>query len=101
MSRKVKTEHAGAKKAQGYWGCKEEAKRISRKKRREEAREILVRDIKEFKGKLRFRRDTATSRHHPRGESASSSIVREVFGVLKDGLPTDKYIRQLRGRVDK
>jgi hypothetical protein len=34
MSVMVKTEHGGPKKGKGFWGRKEEAKRLSKKKRR-------------------------------------------------------------------
>ena len=36
--RQFKTEHGGAKHAQGYWGTKAEAKQKSRKKRRQDAK---------------------------------------------------------------
>ncbi|MHA2067270.1 MAG: hypothetical protein ACXABY_23125 [Candidatus Thorarchaeota archaeon] len=35
MPKKVKTEHSGAKNGGGYWGKREEAKKVSNKARRE------------------------------------------------------------------
>ncbi|MBI4312600.1 MAG: hypothetical protein HY681_12585 [Chloroflexi bacterium] len=38
----LKTEHGGPKHTQGYWGAKAEAKRKSRKKRRQEGKNKVV-----------------------------------------------------------
>ncbi len=32
--------------------------------------------------------------------SSSSSSLREVFGVVKDKIPTDDYLRQIRGKKE-
>jgi len=45
--RKVKTEHSGAKNGGGYWGTREEAKKISKKLRRANAKN-LIRKIRQF-----------------------------------------------------
>lgn len=34
LGRRVKTEHAGAKNGGGYWGLREDAKKVSKKLRR-------------------------------------------------------------------
>ena len=39
--RKLKTEHAGAKNRGGYWGRRADAKRFSRKVRRQREQETL------------------------------------------------------------
>jgi len=40
-TRKVKTEHAGAKNGRGYWGTREEAKSRSDSLRREDAKQQI------------------------------------------------------------
>lgn len=43
MPRKLKTEHGGAKNGGGYWGTRQEAKELSRKKRRVDD-QVIVHD---------------------------------------------------------
>ena len=38
---KIKTEHAGAKNGGGHWGSRSEAKKVSKKHRREKDREEI------------------------------------------------------------
>ncbi|MGB0454005.1 MAG: hypothetical protein ACPGJV_09860 [Bacteriovoracaceae bacterium] len=45
--RKMKTEHTGAKNGGGFWGTREEAKKSSKKLRRENAKS-LIRKIRQF-----------------------------------------------------
>ena len=41
MPRKLKTEHSGAKRGKGYWGHKQEAKKVSQKQRRVDSKKII------------------------------------------------------------
>lgn len=41
-SKKIKTEHTGAKNGGGYWGKREEAKKISQKLRRENGKKEIA-----------------------------------------------------------
>jgi hypothetical protein len=46
MANKVrKTEHAGAKNGGGYWGTRLEAKTMSKKTRRKNAKKMIEREI--------------------------------------------------------
>jgi hypothetical protein len=44
--RRLKTEHNGAKNGGGYWGCREDAKKRSRKKRRADVRAECAEELK-------------------------------------------------------
>jgi hypothetical protein len=45
LGRKNKTEHAGAKNGGGYWGKREEAKRISKKLRRTKDKKLVLEQL--------------------------------------------------------
>ena len=45
---KMKTEHAGAKNGGGHWGTRAEAKKISKRHRREKAKEEIQKELKKI-----------------------------------------------------
>jgi hypothetical protein len=45
MTKHIKTEHVGAKNGGGHFGKREEAKRLSRKRRREHNKEVLFTEL--------------------------------------------------------
>jgi hypothetical protein len=45
MAKRIKTEHAGAKNGGGHFGKREEAKRLSRKSRREMAKDVVAKEL--------------------------------------------------------
>ena len=52
LGRRQKTEHSGAKNGGGHWGDRAEAKRISKKRRRENGKSAIRKETKQIKGTL-------------------------------------------------
>lgn len=48
MSRKLKTEHAGAKNGGGHWGPRHEAKNFTRKLRRLRNKLLIKKEVSQF-----------------------------------------------------
>lgn len=68
MGKKTKTEHAGAKNGGGFWGKREEAKQVSRERRRQLDKEI-ERNA-ELYGRLADEQKTPRKKKRNRNEKA-------------------------------